>query len=63
VVIQGAGGTGSPHQNTVQVRLFHNEVVGQPEQAIVLSDGRVGNQVEAVDDSQAFVRTDGDLLR
>jgi hypothetical protein len=63
VAIQGAGGAGSPQQNTVKVRLFDNEVVGQPEQTIVVSDGRENNRVEVAEGSQAVRRTDGDVLK
>jgi len=63
VAVQGAGGAGNPQQNTIRVRLFDNEVDAQTEQAIVISDGRAGNRVEVVEGSQAYTRTDRDLLK
>ena len=63
VAIQGAGGAGAPRQNTVAVRLFNNEVTTPFEQAIAISDGRIGNRVEMMEGNQEFVRTDKDLLR
>jgi len=63
VVVQGAGGGGNPQQNTVAVRLVGNEVPGQSENALMVSNGRADNRVEVMDDSQAFARVDGDLLK
>ena len=63
MAIQGAGGAGNPQQNRVRVRLFDNTVDTQLEQTIMISDGRAGNLVEVVEGSQAYTRTDRDLLK
>jgi len=63
VTIQGAGGAGSPQQNTVKIRLHDNAVDTPPEQAIMISDGRTGNLVEVLEGSQTYMRTDRDLLK
>lgn len=65
VVVQGAGGTATsnPRQNSVNVRFFGNEIAAPSEQAIVVSDGRTGNQVTIAERSQAFTRTGTDLLQ
>ena len=63
VVIQGAGGAGNLQQNTVKVRLHDNHVDTSSEQAIIMSDGRVGNLVDVMAGSQAYTRADKDLLK
>jgi Right handed beta helix region len=63
VTIQGAGGAGSPQQNTVKIRLHDNAVDTPPEQAIMISDGRTGNLVEVLEGGQTYMRTDRDLLK
>jgi len=50
-------------QNTVKLRLYDNEVDTSPEQTIIVSDGRLGNLVEVLEGSQAYTRTDKDLLQ
>src|SRR5436853_138024 len=63
VVIQGAGGAGNLQQNTVKVRLHENQADIPPEQAVLISNGRAGNHAEVLAGSQAYTRTDKDLLR
>ena len=48
--------------NVVSLRLLENEVGGSPEQAFVVSDGPAGNRVEVDAGSQAYARTEDELL-
>jgi hypothetical protein len=64
VAVQGAASIpGSEAQdNLVALRLIENEVAAPPERAFVVSDGAAGNRVEVDAGSQAYARSDDDLL-
>ena len=64
VVIQGAGGpAGSTlDNNAANVRLSGNTGDSTQDHNIKVSDGRPGNRASVAEDSQAYQRTDQDLL-
>jgi len=64
LLVQGAGGTSKsdPSRNRVEARFVDNEVKGPHGQEIVVSNGREGNQVEVVKGSQAYTRSEENLL-
>jgi hypothetical protein len=62
IVAQGAGGAGSLQRNAIQARFLDNHVEAPHEQSLLVCDGAEDNHVEVAEDSQAYVRTEGNFL-
>jgi hypothetical protein len=62
IVAQGAGGAGVLQHNAVQVRFFDNHVEAPHEQSLLVCNGVAGNQVEVAENSQTYLRTEGNFL-